>query len=95
MRTPDEKSEDAFLASFQRDPNLPAPPWALPTDGLLEAIESVPLFMTKAPSESATAGNNTLAALQALLYEDGPAGLKNIVLFIKILGWINLRRNCW
>lgn len=75
MGTP-EADEEAFLNMFKRREGEAAPDWVLPTEGLLEAMESVPLFMTQSPTDNVE-GNPTLAALQSLLYEDTPEGNKS------------------
>ena len=73
MGSPAE-DEDAFLNTFKRKEGEEAPSWALPSAGLLEAMETVPLFMTQSPSENVD-NNPTLAALQSLIYDDTPEGI--------------------
>lgn len=70
----EEEAEDAFFRSLKRKEGQPVPEWALPEEGLLEAMERVPLFMTKSPTADSIDDNPTMAALQSLIYDDSPKG---------------------
>lgn len=78
---------DFPIEAFERKANDPVPEWALPLDDpikLDEAMQSVPLFTTDINSSKRNKeGSVALDALQALLYDGSPYGIKFIVSYLK------------